>query len=136
MSSWSHPYINTLTPEELTEQMTQLEVALVDIIGKYPTYMRPPYFEWDDENLDTLGELGYKVIHADIDTLDWAGDIPASITNFINGIADGGSIVLAHEVHEATVKTLVPAMLSALKIRGLRCKSLFLLSLLIVREVG
>ena len=112
--------------------MTQLEVALVDIIGKYPTYMRPPYFEWDDENLDTLGDLGYKVIHADLDTLDWEGNMPNSITNFVEGIEGSGSIVLAHEVHAATVKTLVPAMISALRFRGMRCKFSFV-SLLIVK---
>lgn len=100
--------------------MTLVEGALVDIVGQYPTYMRPPFFSWSPENLQTLGDLGYKVIHADVDTLDWEGDMEASIANFNDGIDAGGSIVLAHDVHEATVETLVPAMISAIQASGLQ----------------
>lgn len=103
--------------------MTQLEAALLDIIGKFPTYMRPPYFSYNTQTLQTLGGLGYKVIHADIDTLDWANNSPGaignSIANFENGLDAGGSITLAHDVHQVTVQYLVPAMISAVQARGL-----------------
>ena len=100
--------------------MTKVEDALLDILGKFPTYMRPPYFSWNDDNLETLGELGYKVIHADVDTLDWEGDMTAAKANFEAGIDAGGSIVLAHDVHENTAHDLVPAMIVAIQQRGLR----------------
>lgn len=106
--------------------MTQLEDALRDILGKFPTYMRPPYFSYNDATLQTLGGLGYKVIHADIDTLDWENNNPDaignSIANFENGVDGGGSISLAHDVHETTVTYLVPAMIEAVQARGLRGK--------------
>ncbi|SPO07431.1 related to deacetylase [Cephalotrichum gorgonifer] len=118
--TWSHPDIATLSSSALEEQMSKLDDALADIIGKTPTYMRPPFFSWNSQNLATLGALGYKVIHADVDTLDWQFDYPASIANFNNGIDAGGSIVLAHDVHAGTVNTLVPAMIASLKARGLK----------------
>ena len=118
--SWSHPDIATISADDLTLQMTQLEDALVDIIGKRPIYMRPPFFSWDDESLEVLGDLGYRVIHADVDTFDWKGDMDASIENFNDGIEDGGSIVLAHDVHELTVEVLVPDMISAIQASGLQ----------------
>lgn len=109
-----------LSAEEVVSEMEQVEDALLDIIGKFPTYMRPPFFEWDDENLEVLGELGYLVIHADLDTNDWQFDMPASIAAFESGIANGGSLVLAHDVHESTAEVLVPAMISAVQEAGLR----------------
>ncbi|KAL2110225.1 hypothetical protein VUR80DRAFT_1446 [Thermomyces stellatus] len=117
--TWSHPDIQGLSAEDLTSEMTRVEEALLEIIGKFPTYMRPPYFSWNGDNLDVLGELGYKVIHADLDTNDWRADMDASIDEFESGIAEGRSIVLAHEVHHATAEELVPAMISAVQEAGL-----------------
>ena len=103
--------------------MTQLEDALMSIIGKFPTYMRPPYFAYNDQTLQTLGGLGYRAIQADIDTLDWQNNNPGSIgqsaTIYANGLDSGGSISLAHDVHQTTAQSLVPAMISAIQQRGL-----------------
>lgn len=101
------------------EEMTKVEDALLDIIGKFPTYMRPPFFEWDALNLEVLGELGYKVMWADLDTQDWQGNMDDSISIFESGIQNGGSLVLAHDVHETTAEVLVPAMISAIQEAGL-----------------
>lgn len=103
--------------------MTQLEDAFLGIIGKFPTYMRPPYFSYNDQTVQTLGGLGYTIIHADIDTLDWENNTPGTIgnaiANFENGVDGGGSISLAHDVHQTTVDSLIPGMISAVQSRGL-----------------
>src|SRR5690348_12045946 len=99
--------------------MTQLESALVDIVGSFPTYMRPPYFSTNDAVLQTMADLGYHVIQADIDTQDWANDSPdaiqTSVELFNQDLDAGGSIVLAHDVHAETANTLVPAMIAAIQ---------------------
>ncbi|KEZ46940.1 hypothetical protein SAPIO_CDS0289 [Scedosporium apiospermum] len=122
--TWSHPDLALLTPEQVTDQMIELEHAFIEVIGKIPTYMRPPFFSYNSETLRVLGDLGYHVIHANIDTLDWSFQdvckINTSIDLFVEGITNGGSIVLAHDVHALTAYTLVPAMLEAVKLRGLR----------------
>jgi peptidoglycan/xylan/chitin deacetylase (PgdA/CDA1 family) len=104
--------------------MTQLETALMNIIGKFPTYMRPPYFSYTQATLQTLGGLGYKVIDADIDTLDWqyntAGGISQSINIFKNGLASGGTLALAHDVHSTTASPLTLEMIKAVKASGRR----------------
>lgn len=107
----------------VTAEMTQLEDVLLNMIGQFPTYMRPPYFAWNDQTLQTLGGLGYKVIHADIDTLDWQNNTPDTTGNsaniFAQGLDSGGSISLAHDVHPTTANNLVPAMIDAIQARGL-----------------
>lgn len=103
--------------------MTQLEDALKQIIGVAPRYMRAPYFAVNDLVLGVMTDLGYHVIDASIDTKDYANDDPSlignSINNFKDGLNAGGNIVLAHDVHEQTVRALTPAMLDEIKSRGL-----------------
>lgn len=101
--------------------MTDFENELRRLIGYYPTYMRPPYFDYNAKTLAVMKELGYRVIHADLDTNDWKFDMPASIAAFKAGVANN-RIVLAHDVHETTVKTLLPAMIKEvqrLKLKGM-----------------
>ncbi|KAH7127515.1 putative xylanase/chitin deacetylase [Dactylonectria macrodidyma] len=122
--TWDHPYLTSLGPSEIEEQMTKLEVALVDILGYYPTYMRPPFYDYNDQVLETIGSLGYHVIISDIDTKDWEnaspGSINVSIDLFRANLDAGGSIALAHDVHQQTVQTLTPAMIASIQNRGLR----------------
>ena len=85
--------------------------------------MRPPYFGANDFTLQVLGDLGYHVLNADIDTFDWqhqsAGQISESVRIFKDGLDAGGSLVLAHDVHQYTVEDLVPAMINEIRARGL-----------------
>ncbi|ORY58382.1 uncharacterized protein BCR38DRAFT_468653 [Pseudomassariella vexata] len=120
--TWAHPDLATLDAAAVTSQMTDLETAFLSIIGKFPTYMRPPYFSYTDETLETLGGLGYHVIHADIDTQDWQFNTLGNTTSvgiFEAGLDAGGGLTLAHDVHENTAVTLVPAMIAAVQSRGL-----------------
>ena len=104
--------------------MDQLSNALRNIIGKVPRYMRSPYFAANDFTLQTLGELGFHVIHASIDTLDWANDsqdaIGTSVQRFKDGLNAGGTIELSHDVHQWTANVLVQEMINDVKGKGLR----------------
>lgn len=128
--TWSHADLATLDAAGITSQMTQLETALTSILGKVPTYMRPPYFSTNALALSTLGGLGYHVINANIDTLDYEHDddtIGVAFTNFQNGLASGGTISLMHDVHAQTVHVLVQEAINAIKAKGLTRKFLLLL---------
>lgn len=122
--TWSHQDLATLTADAVLLEMTKLEVALIPIIGKFPTYMRPPFFSYNTATLSIMGALGYHVIHANIDTFDYNNQntclIRNSIEYFEDGLDRGGSIVLAHDVHKYTAENLVPAMLASLHRRNLR----------------
>ena len=104
--------------------MTLLQSALTQILGFYPTYMRPPYFSTNDLVLQVMNELGYHVITADIDTLDWQNDnenaIQTSVQRFRDGLNSGGTIELSHDVHQWTARTLAQSMIDEVRSRGLR----------------
>ncbi|KAJ1333173.1 peptidoglycan-N-acetylglucosamine deacetylase [Microdochium nivale] len=125
--TWNHPHLSQLTDPEVRSQMFRLEEALFKIIGKIPTHMRPPYFDYNDATLASLGAIGYKVIHADIDTQDWQfntqQNFQAAVTNFRTGLSNNGSIALMHDVHFGTIEYVLPEVIKAVQEAGLRAVS-------------
>lgn len=124
--TWNHPFLTQLNDADVRKQMTDLENTLISMVGKFPTYMRPPYFDYNANTLNIMRSLGYKVIIADIDTKDFETNGPnnfqQSVTKFRDGLNAGGSISLAHDIHEGTVKYILPELIRIVKNRNLRGK--------------
>ncbi|KAL2007699.1 hypothetical protein VTN00DRAFT_7681 [Thermoascus crustaceus] len=123
--TWSHPWlVGGLDQNVMVKQMTQLESAFLRIIGRIPTYMRPPYLAVDGSVLAIMGQLSYHVISASIDTKDYENDDPVAIWNsfekFRRELDGGGTITLAHDVHRSTVDILAQAMIDEIRKRGLK----------------
>jgi peptidoglycan/xylan/chitin deacetylase (PgdA/CDA1 family) len=111
-----------LSYNDVRAQMTSFENEMLSLVGRYPTYMRPPYFEINSVVMQVMKDLRYRVIMSDLDTNDWQGNMDASFNAFRAGLDNRGTIVLAHDVHEATVMTLLPRMITELQRRGMKCK--------------
>ncbi|KAF5025720.1 hypothetical protein F66182_2187 [Fusarium sp. NRRL 66182] len=122
--TYNHPDMVTISDATIRTEMTRLEDDLINIIGRYSTYMRPPYFSYNNETLRVLAELGYHVIDADIDTNDWQHNTPETFQTAVNlfqqGIDNGGSIALMHDVHQNTVQNVVPAVIDIVLQSGKR----------------
>ncbi|KAJ5584211.1 Glycoside hydrolase/deacetylase beta/alpha-barrel [Penicillium hispanicum] len=121
--TWGHPSLPTLDYPAIVTQMTDLEAAFLRIVGFFPTYMRTPFLHFNDVVLKAMADLGYHVIGASIDTKDFENDSPdlswRSFQKFRAELDAGGSIVLAHDVHQTTVEVLVDNMLQEIAARGL-----------------
>jgi len=102
--------------------MTQVEDALVNLIGKKPAYMRPPYLDTAGQTLPVLKAMGYKVITDDVDSGDWNNNTPAqSEAVFLAAGAGGnGHIPLMHEPYNSTVHELTPWLINWAKENKLR----------------
>lgn len=104
--------------------MNKLEDKLMTIIGKAPTYMRPPFFSYNSNTLKVLGDLGYHVIIADLDTKDYEYEDPTvPLKTFTDGIASGLGLTLMHDIHQMTVEKLIPSVISLLKQKNKICRS-------------
>jgi peptidoglycan/xylan/chitin deacetylase (PgdA/CDA1 family) len=56
--SWGHRDFTTLSPQQRREELLRLESALVDILGFFPVYFRPPFTSYNGiEN--ELRDMGY-----------------------------------------------------------------------------
>lgn len=120
--TWSHPDIATLSPANLTAEVTQLEVALKKILGIKPALFRPPFGSYNAQNLKTLASLGYKtVVDWDVDSGDADGNTPAQSNAIFNKAVNTfpkQHISLDHETHQTTVTMVLPNLLSKLKAKG------------------
>ncbi|KAK9600343.1 hypothetical protein V6000_007107 [Aspergillus fumigatus] len=120
--TWSHQDLSKVTPEQRRQQILKNEAAFRNVLGKIPTYMRPPYSSCLPETgcLDDMGTMGYHIILYDIDTKDYSHDSPSAIQVSKNTFdaalspwkaSEKSWLVIAHDVHEQTVHNLTEHML-------------------------
>ncbi|KAF4978811.1 hypothetical protein FZEAL_4878 [Fusarium zealandicum] len=121
--SWTHPQnFGSLGTAQLTEEMRRFEQAMVNIIGKKPAYMRPPYLATGGNVLPTMKSLGYKVITNDVDSGDWNGQSAQQSQQKFQQAGTGGNghIPLMHETYASTVQTLTPWLINWAKQNNLK----------------
>ncbi|KAM5342313.1 hypothetical protein ACJ41O_013279 [Fusarium nematophilum] len=78
--TWSHQRLTTLTEAKFRNQIIYNEIALADILGYFPTYMRPPYSASNATTDAWLDELGYHVTYFNLDTEGYLHDSPNIIS--------------------------------------------------------
>lgn len=127
--TWSHQDLSVITDAQRYDQMVKNEMAIRNIIGKYPTYMRPPYSSCNAACQTVLKNLGYVVSYFDLDTDDYnqLSNIQVAKDNFKRildetpgGATSGDRLSIAHDIHEATALDLTPYMLQYLRDQGYR----------------
>jgi peptidoglycan/xylan/chitin deacetylase (PgdA/CDA1 family) len=66
--TWSGQDLSTLTTQQRYDQIIKNEMAISNVIGKFPTYLRPSYNSCNADFMTVLGALGYVVAFFDQDT--------------------------------------------------------------------
>lgn len=126
--TWRHEDLTTLTSAARRETMYLTEQALANILGVFPTYMRPPYLSFNAEAGADMADLGYHVISTNLDPRDWENNTPETVYKSQQAFNDATSanpasasfIVLNHDIHRTTVYTLVEGEVNRLRARGYR----------------
>ncbi|RPA82416.1 glycoside hydrolase/deacetylase, partial [Ascobolus immersus RN42] len=124
--TWSHPDLTNLTREELVSEFTRNEVAFGKILGVKPTWVRPPYFYYNDTVLEVAKELGYRIVTLNFDSADWSGLSAEEIKARYEGLEEGSDrlIVLAHDAIETTAVEVGTWVADWAKKRGLKMVTL------------
>ncbi|EFE44609.1 hypothetical protein TRV_00605 [Trichophyton verrucosum HKI 0517] len=126
--TWSHQNLDQISASQRKMQMVKNEMALRNILGGFPTYMRPPYSSCSDASgcLKDMDDLGYHVTYFNLDTDDYNNATPDLIQNskdiFDSYITKGGRSLLeiGHDVHRQTVYNLTDHILRRLEGSGYR----------------
>ena len=121
--SWSHPNLRTLAPEDQEQEISATD-AVLRALGASPSYLRPPYGNFDAHTLDIAHRLGVDVILWSMDSHDWKR-LPQDYaklrstrgTQYENGDLRG--IFLFHDTHKNTVDDL-PRIIANLLAGGCR----------------
>ncbi|KAI1344465.1 carbohydrate esterase family 4 protein [Xylariaceae sp. FL0016] len=120
--TWTHGHMGSMSASQITTEMTKVEDAMVNIFGKKPQYMRPPYLETGGSFLSVMKQLNYTVITDDVDAGDWNNQSPQqSEQKFSSAGAGGmGHIPLMHETYQGTVTTLTNWLINWAKTNNLK----------------
>ncbi|KAK9464044.1 uncharacterized protein V1516DRAFT_95950 [Lipomyces oligophaga] len=125
--SWSHANFSSLTKTEMRAELVKNEMALNNILGKFPTYFRPPYSQCNDDCLEVLEEMGYHAILFDLDTEDYlhTTDALAPLSRAIvrewfaeQDVKTDDTLAIMHDIHNQTVYHLTGYFLQVLKRTG------------------
>jgi peptidoglycan/xylan/chitin deacetylase (PgdA/CDA1 family) len=133
--TWSHADLCNITSAQRRNEMYKLEMAIRNILGFFPTYMRPPYSSCTAECgcIRDLQELGYYITYFDLDTQDYLNDSPAQIqksTKIFDDALQGKSseidnfLVISHDIHNQTANVLTEHMLERIQQMGFRAVTL------------
>lgn len=129
--TWSHQNLSSLTQAGMEGEMYKNEMALRNIIGKIPTYMRPPYSECNELCFQTLSTLGYHAIYFDLDTEDYLHDDPTLIQQSKDIVhaalssvspTDSDYLAISHDIHYQTVYNFTSYFLDQMNTYGFKGK--------------
>jgi peptidoglycan/xylan/chitin deacetylase (PgdA/CDA1 family) len=85
--------------------------------------MRPPFGDVTDANIKQLNGLGYSVVSWSLDVTDWDGNptLAAEMKIVNDGLKDPANhnVILEHDVYKQTATQLAPAVIKAVKAKGL-----------------
>ncbi|KAF2417122.1 glycoside hydrolase/deacetylase [Tothia fuscella] len=127
--TWSHQDLSNITSAQRKDQMYKNEMALRNILGFFPTYMRPPYSSCTAASgcQSDLAALGYHITYFDLDTEDYLNISPLQVQvpkdNFLGNLSmnangQGDWLAIAHDIHEQTARNLTEYMLAVLVWKG------------------
>lgn len=113
--TWSHANLSSLSTTDQQVEMVKNEMALRNIMGKIPTYMRPPYSECNNDCHTTMSKLGYHVVYFDLDTQDYINYTPdtyslsqAIVHQALSSVdpTSNNWLSIEHDIVEQSVKNL------------------------------
>lgn len=117
--SQTHAQLSKASGEALKAEILNTDELLKAVDKRRSPLFRFPYGARNAEGLAVLESAHLRSIMWNIDSLDWADPVPASIAQRVLNTVDkeGHGIVLFHDIHERTVKAL-PTILARLVAEG------------------
>ncbi len=114
----THPYMTSLSTEQMLDELESCNKKIEAITGVCPTLFRPPYGDYDNAVIQATESVNMYAIQWDTDSLDWKDNAtPESIVKRVTSKVKNGSIVLFHNDAEHTPEAL-PTILKTLKDEG------------------
>ena len=105
--SYNHPQLTTLSEENLQYQIGYTQELIQDATGTWAMLFRPPY---GDTNQFVRDTAGIQEVLWNIDTLDWQSRNTNLIYNNVMTNVGDGSVILMHDIVDATPQAVVNLM--------------------------
>ncbi|KAK9759640.1 hypothetical protein K7432_017160 [Basidiobolus ranarum] len=109
-----HLSLNTMTPEEIREEMKMAENSIKGATGVVPIYMRPPYGDCNPACQEVMKSLGYHIVAWNVDSNDWQyvatpENYDSLVTNMAQKLDPSNPkvdsfISLQHDIHDFSIE--------------------------------
>lgn len=116
--SYSHPQMETLTPQKIREEMSKTNEIIEATTGRRVSLFGPPSGGFNDEVVKIADELKMKTILWSVDTIDWQKPSPNVIVERVTSKLHNGALILMHPT--ASTSSALPALITAIKQKELR----------------
>jgi peptidoglycan/xylan/chitin deacetylase (PgdA/CDA1 family) len=119
--TWSHGAMRTMSPADLTTEISKAADALTKLTGSNGRWFRPSQIEVPTAAiLAAAGKVGYGVsVGYDLDSMDFQDPGAAAVKKNVMGAIQSGSIVSLHFDHQNTIDAL-PAIIDHMKSKNLK----------------
>ncbi|WP_242290527.1 peptidoglycan-N-acetylglucosamine deacetylase [Bacillus cereus group sp. BfR-BA-01496] len=121
--TYSHPNLAKVNDAEYRNQIIKTEEILKRLAGYAPKFIRPPYGEILENQLNWATEQNFMIVQWSVDTVDWKGVSADTITNNVLGNSFPGSVILQHSTPGGHLQGSVDALdkiIPQLKTKGAR----------------
>ncbi len=115
--TFTHPHLNSLSEDQIKEELDKIGQMIRDITGKQPDLFRPPFGEYSNKVVATAKKCGYQTIQWSIDSLDWQELGKEPMIKRVTENLHPGAIILFHNNGEYTAEAL-PEIIVYIKEKG------------------
>lgn len=119
----SHRQLNTLSPEQVSQEIDAGNAAIKKATGQSTRWVRPPYGATNATVDQVTRDKGVSQALWDVDTVDWKDRNSEHVCSSAVQGARAGSIVLMHDIHPTTVDA-ADCVIDSLRAKGLEPVSL------------
>lgn len=117
--SWDHPDMRKLSPDQRRKEIEDT-MALLNTLGVYPHFFRPPYGAYDPELVEESRRQGLTLVLWTHDSVDWRYHTVADMESHALPPGEGAhGVFLFHDIHDSTIAAM-PEILRQLAERGCR----------------
>ncbi|KAG8915705.1 Carbohydrate esterase 4 protein [Tulasnella sp. 408] len=116
--TWGHLDWTTLSKDQLRSEMARTDTALTKILGVKPTFVRPPYGNYNAASREVAAENGQDIVIWDFDSGDSVGKSAQQSKDEYRKVADqtpSTILTLNHETYESTAKDVLYYALKVLQ---------------------
>ncbi|KAF9508802.1 carbohydrate esterase family 4 protein [Hydnum rufescens UP504] len=130
--TWSHPHLENLKDDQVREELSKIDEAILRITGLKSSFLRPPFGSYTESARSIAASRGQALVIWSYDSGDSKPNArsPSSVReqrgvydSYVNGKKTGG-IFLNHEVYDTTARELVPYAVAKLKAAGYKMVTL------------
>lgn len=110
--TWDHNDLTSLDVAGVQSEVNQTQQAVMNVLGKQPFMLRPPYGAWNQSVLHTVG---MPLILWSVDPDDWKDRDADIVYQRVMSHAHANAIVLSHDLYPTTAaayQRIIPDLIS------------------------